>query len=67
MNTKQRIEIYTEFMNGTNGNWSNNSKIYDFYGKFNDFLDFLLESGDKRILRYKVKLRDHNIDTLLED
>lgn len=66
MNNEEKSEFYQEFKGGTNGRWSNWTNNHDFNGNFIEFIDYLEKKGDERILKLRIKLREHNIHIILK-
>tara|TARA_R110000772_G_scaffold2410_1_gene8289 strand:+ start:14970 stop:15338 length:369 start_codon:yes stop_codon:yes gene_type:complete len=65
LSKREKFELYEEFLNGTNGRWSNMHQNYDFNGSFADFIEYLHTMGDERVIKYKLRLREYTINKLL--
>lgn len=66
MTISDKVNIYDEFKYGTNGNWSTLHQTHDFGGTFYEFIEYLKEIGDDRIIKLIQKSRNVEIDKLLK-
>ena len=59
MNTKEKIDLYIEFRSLID------SFHYNGHINFNEYIEFLHTKKDKRIIKYNMRLREHNINKIL--
>jgi len=69
MSSKDKLEYFKSFICSTNGRWTTEilpALCPEFVGNFDEFIQFLGdEKGDETILKYKVKLRNIEINKII--
>lgn len=66
MSNSEKHDLYEHFKYHTNGSWGTYRSNYTtFCGSFTEFIDLLEKEGDERIVRLRIKLRNHNIHALI--